>query len=256
VCGVQGISGNSSDICALVETVCESERLAAVAHASMMDAFTEKHSEFFKTEIRVPATDTISSVYAGAAACFSMQHLMDIDSEANEEAQLFPVNLYSYKDSEEDWTLDRTVDSIPLKLHASPSLDPTVNYADSLAVLGDDISGITCDKAGTGRCEPKRALSEVARVIRSKNAGINEITYDVMFNSVEDLDYAIVSGMFTPAKIAGSFGFEAARVLGCFKDTKALSIKFTLVRDRVVGDPGERDVYGAQQARRLFDWQI
>jgi len=43
----------------------------------------------------------------------------------------------------------------------------------------------------------------MAQVIRSKNAGINKIVYDIFFNNGEDYEIALRSNVFSKDKING-----------------------------------------------------
>jgi hypothetical protein len=48
----------------------------------------------------------------------------------------------------------------------------------------------------------------------------------------------------------------ARRVLGVFCDETNLAIKVTCERGTLAGSAGDRDVYGAQQHRRLLDLRL
>ena len=97
-------------------------------------------------------------------------------------------------------------------------------------------------------------LDQIARVIRSKNAGPRKLTFDLMFAS--EADYQKVR-----AKI-DHLRSDAARRLGV-PENKLVVIDYPpasaikLVIDRpMAGDPGDRDVYGAQQHAPLLGIEI
>ena len=96
-----------------------------------------------------------------------------------------------------------------------------------------------------------RYVKDVALVIRSKNAGPYELTFDLMFPDEESYDE--VRQSITKAKIAQLYQIEESEVLSLVHFAPAHAIKITIVRPRASGDLGERDVYGAQQHAPLFD---
>jgi hypothetical protein len=99
-------------------------------------------------------------------------------------------------------------------------------------------------------------LMELAKVVRSKNAGINEITYDILFRTWEGYEAALASRLFGPANIAAVLDIEPDRLLGCYRYDPALAIKFTVQRSILCGSPGDRDAFGAQQHTRLLGLEI
>jgi hypothetical protein len=95
-------------------------------------------------------------------------------------------------------------------------------------------------------------LSAAARVLRSKNAGPLALTIDILFQSREGFDLAAGSDALTRSAIARLYGLPAEEV-ELTHVPMALAIKVTMPRPIVAGAPGDRDVYGAQQHRRLLD---
>ena len=99
---------------------------------------------------------------------------------------------------------------------------------------------------------PGVSILELADVIRSKNCGPFELTFDIVFKDRECFDFARRSGVFTPALFAALYGIDQARVLGVVEFEQANAIKATIVRPLASGDVGETDVYGAQQHAPLL----
>jgi hypothetical protein len=89
-------------------------------------------------------------------------------------------------------------------------------------------------------------LTEIARVIRSKNAGPTVLTLDLMFNDEAGFRRACESAALTPAAIGKLYAQPAAKV-EVLAYPPALAIKIVMPRRIVSGDPGDSDVYGAQQ---------
>lgn len=89
-------------------------------------------------------------------------------------------------------------------------------------------------------------LKDLARVIRSKNAGALMITLDVMFDDDEPYRRVLRSGALEPRKIAALYGISDNEVSVIPYDV-ARAIKITIPRAVPSGDPDDGDVYGAQQ---------
>jgi len=96
------------------------------------------------------------------------------------------------------------------------------------------------------------AITELAHVIRSKNSGPYELTFDIIFKDQSRFEMAVKSGIFTPELFAGLYKIPVQDVLGVIEYPPALAIKATIVRMRPAGSVGETDVYGAQQHAPLL----
>ncbi len=99
-------------------------------------------------------------------------------------------------------------------------------------------------------------LSQVAKVIRSKNSGPFELTLDVLFPTEAIYRRVREAGVFTPQRIAALYRIPAEKVLKVVHYDPAFAVKATLVRPLVSGAVGETDVYGAQQHAPLLDLEI
>ena len=92
-----------------------------------------------------------------------------------------------------------------------------------------------------------RTLSALAKVIRSKNAGPFELTFDIMFD--DPAAYALVkqSGVISAQRIAEAYRVRVDDVLVCRPYDAAVAFKITIRRPTGSGDIDDRDVYGCQQ---------
>jgi Domain of unknown function (DUF4387) len=97
-------------------------------------------------------------------------------------------------------------------------------------------------------------LSDIAQVIRSKNAGPRRLTLDVMFANDADYQRVVQSPAFSPEAIGKLYRLPADQV-AVIPYPLGRAIKITLPRD-TAGDPGDRDVYGAQQHAPLLGIEI
>ena len=89
-------------------------------------------------------------------------------------------------------------------------------------------------------------LVDIAKVIRSKNAGPTTLTLDLLFNDAAGFELAAKSPALEAAAIAKLYGQPVDKVQ-VLPYPPALAIKIVLPRRMVSGTPGDSDVYGAQQ---------
>ncbi|MGH9245453.1 MAG: DUF4387 domain-containing protein [Acidimicrobiales bacterium] len=99
-------------------------------------------------------------------------------------------------------------------------------------------------------------LRDLATTIRSKNAGVDHITFDVIFRDEASFRRTVGSGVLTPATVATLFGVEPGRVERFVVFEPANAIKFTIRRRRPAGSPGEPDPFGSQSYPPLFDVEV
>lgn len=98
-------------------------------------------------------------------------------------------------------------------------------------------------------------LTDVAKVIRSKNAGPLQVTIDLMFEDRERYNSAAASESLSQSSVAQLYGLRQDRVR-VIPFPQALAIKLVFDRDIVAGDPGDKDVYGTQQHRLLLGVEL
>jgi hypothetical protein len=99
-------------------------------------------------------------------------------------------------------------------------------------------------------------LSDLATVIRSKNAGPFELTFDVLFATHAEFERVVRSKVLSAEAFAGLFGISVSDVIAVVEFEPALAIKVTIKRMRSSGAFGETDVYGAQQHAPLLSLEI
>jgi hypothetical protein len=101
-----------------------------------------------------------------------------------------------------------------------------------------------------------RSLSDVATVIRSKNAGPFVITFDVFFKDGITFEKVIKSGSITRSAVAQAFSIKETEIveLTFFKPANAL--KISMNRRKASGAPGDTDVFGAQQHVPLMKMNV
>ena len=99
-------------------------------------------------------------------------------------------------------------------------------------------------------------LSDLATVIRSKNAGPFELTFDVLFANHDDFKRIVNSKVLSATAFADLFRISVSDVIAVVEFEPALAIKVTIKRIRSSGAFGETDVYGAQQHVPLLSLEI
>lgn len=98
-------------------------------------------------------------------------------------------------------------------------------------------------------------LGELARLIRSKNAGPFELTFDIMFDEPATYERVKQSGMVSREAIATRYGLPAEKVKFFYCDL-ACAIKASIPRPCFQGDLLDSDGHGGQQYAPLMDIQI
>ena len=101
-----------------------------------------------------------------------------------------------------------------------------------------------------------RPLSEVAKTIRSKNAGVDRITFDVIFADRADFERVRQSGALSRAAVCRIFNIDDSRITDFVEFDPALAIKFTIARTITSGSPGDADIFGSQQYGPLLGVEV
>ena len=99
-------------------------------------------------------------------------------------------------------------------------------------------------------------LRNLAKTIRSKNAGVNAITFDIILPDRETYELVTASGAVTRDTVAELYGLPKERVTTFLHFEPALAIKFAIRRSSPAGGPGDTDIFGCQQYAPLFDLEI
>ena len=99
-------------------------------------------------------------------------------------------------------------------------------------------------------------LFDLAKTIRSKNAGVDRITFDVIFTDRAAYDRVRRSGVLSREAVCRVFGIAAERITDHVAFDPALAIKFTIKRRQPSGSPGDGDVFGSQQYGPLLEVEV
>ncbi len=99
-------------------------------------------------------------------------------------------------------------------------------------------------------------LVDLAKTIRSKNAGTDKITFDIIFREKEQYELVKNSNALTKETVAELYGIPEERICDFVEFDPAYAIKFTIYRLKPSGSPGEGDIFGCQQYPPLLDIEI
>ena len=102
----------------------------------------------------------------------------------------------------------------------------------------------------------KRTLRDAAEVIRSKNAGPCVLSLDIIFKDRREYEDLKAADFFSRKYMADLYGLPPEQIFNIIYFDPAAAVKVTLARPVICGDPGETDIYGAQQHGPLLDIQL
>lgn len=95
-------------------------------------------------------------------------------------------------------------------------------------------------------------LTEITDIIRSKNAGPYELTFDIMFSTFDWYEKVCAAKAINEELVCSLFGIARGDIINIVEFSPAKSIKITIKRPIPSGNIGETDVYGAQQHAPLL----
>lgn len=101
----------------------------------------------------------------------------------------------------------------------------------------------------------RTTLGELAKLIRSKNAGPFTLTFDVMFDTEEVYRRVLRSGVLTKTIFAELYQIPEEDVMFFVHDA-ARAIKVSIPRPAIQGDRDDGDMYGGQQHAPLVTLEM
>ncbi|SCO78344.1 related to acyl-CoA transferases/carnitine dehydratase [Fusarium oxysporum] len=169
---------------------------------------------------------------AGAVFKFSVYHLVDL--EAGESSSLFPV---TFRD-----------------INSTASLAPVASVSrERLEALENGPLAPIEKKQVPSR---KAKMQELARIIRSKNSGPFEMTFDIMFDDEAVYRRVRDANVLTNDVIQSLYHVENSEILTNMFFEPALAWKCTIKRPWAQGSVGERDTLGTQQHALLLGIEV
>jgi hypothetical protein len=99
-------------------------------------------------------------------------------------------------------------------------------------------------------------LQDMTSTLRSKNAGVDHVTFDIFFTRRAYYEAAKASPALRADVIARLFRVSPDELTSLIHVDEAMAIKFTLRRKVPSGDPGDSDIFGSQQYPPLYELEI
>ncbi|WHZ12820.1 MAG: hypothetical protein OJF60_003261 [Burkholderiaceae bacterium] len=98
-------------------------------------------------------------------------------------------------------------------------------------------------------------LRDIAKLIRTKNAGPFQLTLDIMFPDARSYQHVVASGVISKPAMARFFNVAESAVK-LFNYAPGNAIKVTVPRLVPSGDPADTDLFGGQQFGPLVDIEV
>ncbi|HEV7823183.1 MAG TPA: DUF4387 domain-containing protein [Burkholderiales bacterium] len=99
-------------------------------------------------------------------------------------------------------------------------------------------------------------LKDLAKTIRSKNAGVDKITFDIIFRDRTNYERVKRARTLTRESMAALYKIPAERISDFVEYDPAYAIKFTIYRLTPSGSAGDGDIFGAQQYAPLLELDV
>jgi hypothetical protein len=99
-------------------------------------------------------------------------------------------------------------------------------------------------------------LKDLAKTIRSKNAGVDKITFDVIFRDRANYERVKRSRTLSRESMAALYKIPAERISDFVEYDPGYAIKFTIYRLTPSGSAGDGDIFGAQQYAPLLELEV
>lgn len=179
---------------------------------------------------------------AGDAYVWSVYHIWN--NEELIKKNLFPIKVYDASGSR--WNLVKEL---------RPGYRPVGmnNYRGS---IDDKEVDVIKEVQHSGYAKETIPLKDMVKVLRSKDAGVNTITYDIFFKSEKEYKQALDSNAFTKRSVAGILGVPEEQIIGTFRADPCYAVKISRYREMISGVPGSPDGFGAQQHMKIELMQV
>jgi hypothetical protein len=198
-------------------------------------ALSKRHADEIAriTALVKPKEESLFNLDAADAYEWSLYHLLQNESVIKD--LMFPITYY-YANGD-NWT--ETGKERPRYFDIG-----IVNYRGD---VDDRTLSLIADTPIRGTLHGSSRLLDMAVVIRSKNAGINRLTFDIVFTSNVNYHAALRSNVFYKDNVAKILGVPPGCVVGSFFIDSCNAIKVSIDRPNISASVDERDVFGAQQ---------
>ncbi|KAI8679227.1 hypothetical protein NCS57_00199900 [Fusarium keratoplasticum] len=203
----------------------------------------------------------LMEIEMGACAEFSLYHLMDL--EPGEERLI--VDNEKPSSSKLQGTLLRG--SVATIGRGSPASSDAA-FRQSISSLRDQLPKPTPKQLPhakriqpTQPTQKPKTLSDLCRILRSKNAGPYEITIDAIFDSETEYQVIKSSGLLSPTNVSKALGIPKEDIIwmGFFDPAMAFKVTIPRVRSgkkKSAGGFMESDIHGSQEHLGLANLKL
>jgi Domain of unknown function (DUF4387)/Acyclic terpene utilisation family protein AtuA len=185
------------------------------------------------TRVAMPKKASRLNLDAPDAYVWSLYHLLQNEQVIGNE--MFPVTYYQANGMH--WTVQES----------GPAQYFDIGEGGYRGDLDERSLSLIVDHPPCGEPIGSHRLRDMAAVIRSKDAGVNRITFDIVFTSGENYEAALYSNAFCKDNVARILDISPERVIGTFFVDACNAIKISIDRPNISASPDERDVFGTQQ---------
>jgi hypothetical protein len=185
------------------------------------------------TRLVTPKATSLLNLDAADAYEWSLYHLLQ--NEDVIKNVMFPITYYRANGAA--WTEEGS----------EPPRYFDIGITDYKGSIDERSLSLIADVPPKGEVHGTQRLLDMAVVIRSKDAGINRLTFDVIFTSAENFEAALRSNVFHGDNVARILGLPPERIVGTFFVDSCNAIKISIDRPNISASVDERDVFGAQQ---------
>ncbi|OQV11259.1 hypothetical protein CLAIMM_15120 [Cladophialophora immunda] len=182
---------------------------------------------------------TPSEVPMGPSSEFCVYHIM----HKTDPLELFPIRVHRVE-GDNSFVSKEVSGSAAIPFKSLPSRGTTAGASKLKPLVGDPAKRyyLTPEPA-PGTCY----LGDVATVVRSKNAGPYQLTFDVMFPNQEVCEKVKSAGLLSAETMARLYGIPLERVVTSMYFDQAMAYKATITRAAASGGFGETDTHASQQ---------
>ena len=101
-----------------------------------------------------------------------------------------------------------------------------------------------------------KTLAQLAKTVRSKNAGVDKITFDIIFHDRATYEHVKRAKVLTRETVTTLYNVPDSRISDFVEFDPGCAIKFTLYRTMPSGSAGDPDIFGAQQYAPLLGIEV
>jgi hypothetical protein len=224
---------DASNPAILLRTVDRDPNKLAALHQQAIDQITR---------VATPKTSSRLNLDAPDAYAWSLYHLLQ--NEDVIKNLMFPITYYNADGG--NWTQQGEGRARYFEIGET-------GYRGN---LDDRTLSLIADHPPVDNLIGSHRLLDMAVVIRSKDAGINRLTFDIIFTSGENYEAALHSNVFAKDNVAKILNLPPQRVVGTFFVDTCNAIKISIDRPNISASMDERDVFGAQQQAAIEGMSI